>query len=81
MLAVDPTAVRGGVGTALVLACQDRARAAGGRRLVCSVEEKNVAALRIYERLGYRREPDRDWSPASGFWLLVLGLDLDGASS
>lgn len=76
MLAVDPTATRRGVGSALVLACEQRACAEGARRLVCSVEEGNEAALRLYTRLGYLREPERDWSPEAGVKLLVLGVDL-----
>jgi ribosomal protein S18 acetylase RimI-like enzyme len=76
MLAVDPTAAGRGIGTALVAACEQRASAAGADRLVLSVEDKNAAALRLYERRGYRREPERDWVPEPGVQLLVLCLEL-----
>jgi hypothetical protein len=35
-----------------------------------------VAAHRVYGRLGFRRTPDRDWSPAPGIELLGFRLDL-----
>ena len=44
--------------------------------MVCSVEDKNAAALRLYDRLGYVREPERDWTPEPGVSLLVLGREL-----
>ncbi len=75
MLAVDPGSAGRGIGTALVAACEQRAAAAGARRLVLSVEDRNAAALRLYERRGYRREPERDWVPEPGVQLLVLGLE------
>lgn len=78
MLAVDPSSTGRGVATALVGACADRARAAGAQRIVCSVEDRNTPAIRLYTRLGYVREPERDWSPEPGMSLLVLGQDLSG---
>lgn len=76
MLAVDPAASGRGVATALVGACEDRARAEGAARIVCSVEGRNAPALRLYARLGYEREPERDWVPEPGVSLLVLGHPL-----
>ena len=76
MLAVSP-AVRGqGVGEVLVRTCLDRARAAGKRRMVISTDPRMTAAHRLYERLGFRRLPSRDWSPVPGVDLLVYALDL-----
>jgi ribosomal protein S18 acetylase RimI-like enzyme len=76
MLAVDP-AVRGrGVGELLVRTCLDRARAAGKRRMVLSTAPRMTAAHRLYERLGFRRLPERDWSPRSGIDLQVYALEL-----
>jgi ribosomal protein S18 acetylase RimI-like enzyme len=76
MLAVDP-AVRGrGVGELLVRACLDRARAAGKRRMVLSTDPGMRAAHRLYERLGFTRLPERDWSPLPGVHLMAYGLDL-----
>jgi ribosomal protein S18 acetylase RimI-like enzyme len=71
MLVVDP-AVRGrGVGELLVRACLDRARAAGKRRMVLSTDPRMRAAHRLYERLGFTRLPERDWSPLPGVNLMV----------
>ena len=76
MLAVSP-AVRGqGVGDRLVRSCLDRARAAGKRRVVISTDPRMTAAHRLYERHGFRRLPERDWSPVPGVDLLVYALDL-----
>jgi len=76
MLAVDP-ALRGrGVGELLVRACLDRARAAGKRRMVLSTDPRMAAAHRLYQRLGFTRLPERDWSPVDEVDLLVYALDL-----
>jgi ribosomal protein S18 acetylase RimI-like enzyme len=76
MLAVDP-GVRGrGVGELLVRTCLDRARAAGKRRMVLSTDPRMSAAHRLYERLGFTRLPERDWSPVPGVDLLVYELVL-----
>ena len=76
MLAVDP-GVRGrGVGELLVRTCLNLARSAGKRRMVLSTDPRMAAAHRLYERLGFTRLPERDWSPAPGVDLLVYALDL-----
>jgi ribosomal protein S18 acetylase RimI-like enzyme len=76
MLVVDP-ALRGhGVGELMVRTCLDRARAAGKRRMVLSTDPRMSAAHRLYERLGFRRLPERDWSPMPGVDLLVYALEL-----
>jgi len=61
MLAVAPTARRRGVGNALVTGCVDRARALGANGLVLSTLPSMGAAHRLYEGLGFSRDPDRDW--------------------
>lgn len=71
MLVVDPDARGRGVGELLVRTCLDRARAAGKRRMVLSTEPRMHAAHRLYERLGFTRLPERDWSPMPGIGLLV----------
>jgi ribosomal protein S18 acetylase RimI-like enzyme len=76
MLAVDRAARGLGVGELLVRTCLDRARAAGKRRMVLSTDPRMTAAHRLYERLGFRRLPERDWSPAPGVDLLVYALEL-----
>jgi ribosomal protein S18 acetylase RimI-like enzyme len=61
MLAVDPAAQGRGVGSALVAACLDRARADGRRAVFLHSLPVMVGAQRIYERCGFRRAPERDW--------------------
>jgi GNAT superfamily N-acetyltransferase len=76
MLAVAPAARGRGAGTALVRACAEAARARGHRALVCSSQDRMVAAHRIYARLGFVRDPRRDWSPVPGVELLAFALPL-----
>ena len=76
MLAVAPQARGRGIGTALILECLVRARAAGKRRMVISTGDNMTAAHRRYEALGFRRAPDLDWSPLPGVTLLAYLLDL-----
>jgi ribosomal protein S18 acetylase RimI-like enzyme len=76
MLVVDPAARGRGMGELLVTTCLDRARAAGKRRMVISTAPLMTAAHRLYERLGFTRLPERDWSPVPGVDLLVYALDL-----
>jgi hypothetical protein len=37
------------------------------------------AAHRLYERAGFVRMPERDWSPAPGTTLLAYGLAMNGS--
>ena len=66
MLAVDPAAQGRGVGRALVEHVLAHFRTAGASGVVlCSMAEM-TAAHALYGRLGFTREPARDWSPAPG---------------
>lgn len=76
MLAVSPEAQGGGVGEALARHCIQRARALGLSALALSSLPSMHAAHRIYERLGFVRKPDRDWSPVPGIELIAYRLDL-----
>ena len=76
MLVVDPAAQGQGVGQLLVSTCLDRARAARKHRMVISTDPRMTTAHRLYERLGFRRLPERDWSPMPGIDLLVYSRDL-----
>ncbi len=75
-LAVDPRAQGRGVGRALLRAAAERATAAGICRLVLCTQTTMLAAQRLYISEGYRRLPERDWSPVPGFTLLSYGRDL-----
>jgi dTDP-4-dehydrorhamnose reductase len=72
MLAVDPAAQGRGVGAALVRHVLDETRARGREQVVCSSLPVMRAAHRVYERAGFRRAPERDWSPAAGVDLLAF---------
>ncbi|MGN6333516.1 MAG: GNAT family N-acetyltransferase [Motilibacteraceae bacterium] len=76
MLAVDPAARGRGAGRALVVACVDRARAAGCTALVLSTQPSMTTAHRIYESLGFTRTPERDWFPVPEVELLAYRLEL-----
>lgn len=76
MLAVSPKARGRGAGEALVRACLARGRELGLVRMVLSTEPAMVHAHRIYERLGFQRTPERDWSPAPGIELMTYALEL-----
>ncbi|MFI2778632.1 GNAT family N-acetyltransferase [Streptomyces sp. ALB3] len=77
MLAVSPEARGRGAGEALVRACVDRARAAGGLSgLVLSTQPAMLGAHRIYRRLGFVRTPERDWCPLPDLPLLTYRLEL-----
>lgn len=76
MLAVDPAAQGRGVGELLVRECLARATAAGKRRMVLSTDSRTTGAHRLYERLGFTRLTDRDWSPLPGVDLLVYSRGL-----
>jgi ribosomal protein S18 acetylase RimI-like enzyme len=76
MLAVDPAARRRGVGVALVQAVLDRALQLGLPRVVLCSQDRMTAVHRIYERLGFRRLPERDWNPLPEVHLIAFQLDL-----
>lgn len=82
MLVVAGPARGRGVGAALVGECAARARRLAGQRcrsLVCSVQDGNEPARRLYDHLGFQRLPGRHWSPAPSVRLLGYGLPLVGA--
>jgi GNAT superfamily N-acetyltransferase len=76
MLGVAPEAQGRGAGEALVRACIDRAREEGRTGIAISTPTRMRSAHRLYERLGFHRAPDRDWSPVPGVHLLAYVLDL-----
>ncbi|HEX7307031.1 GNAT family N-acetyltransferase [Lentzea sp.] len=76
MLSVAAAARGRGVGESLVHAVIDRARAAGVSHVVLSSSEKMLAAHRLYQRLGFTRLPERDWSPLPGLKLMAYAYGL-----
>jgi ribosomal protein S18 acetylase RimI-like enzyme len=74
MLAVDPAHRRQGVAEALVGVCLERSRELGYDGVVLSSLEVQAPAQRIYQRLGFTRDPDRDWSPVEGVDLIAFVL-------
>jgi ribosomal protein S18 acetylase RimI-like enzyme len=80
-LAVAPGVQHGGVGTGLLLTALNWAELAGARRVVLSTLPEMRAAHRLYERNGFRRLPDRDWSPRPGVDLLAYILELSRAEN
>jgi RimJ/RimL family protein N-acetyltransferase len=55
-LAVDPAAQRRGAAAGLLAAAERHARGQGARKLSLRVLGSNLAAIRLYEKLGFRRE-------------------------
>lgn len=76
MLAVHPDARRQGVAESLVSRCIERSRELGCAAVVLSSLPVQVEAHALYRRLGFRRTPERDWSPAPGVDLIGFHLDL-----
>lgn len=76
MLSVASSARGRGVGEALVRTVIDRARAAGIGQVVLSSSEKMLAAHRLYERIGFTRLPERDWSPLPGVNLMAYAYGM-----
>ena len=75
-LAVSPEGQGQGTGSALLRAAIERAKKAGVRHLVLLTQPDMQAAQHLYQKAGFRRLPDRDWSPRPGVTLLAYGLPL-----
>lgn len=76
MLAVSPAARGNGVGAALLSLVVEHFRAAGAPRVVMSTLPVMEAARRVYERAGFVRIPERDWSPVANVDLVAYTLEL-----
>ena len=76
-LAVAPEARGRGAGRALLQAVIGQARASGVRHLVLCTQTTMLAAQHLYAEAGFRRLPDRDFSPVPGFTLPAYGLVLE----
>lgn len=76
MLAVAPSARRRGVGEALMQLVVDRFRELDAHAIVLSSLASMTSAHRVYERLGFRRLPERDWSPVPGVDLIAYRVEI-----
>lgn len=65
-----------GIGTALNRIAVERARQLGAPRVWLSVEPGNRAALKSYERAGFRILPGSEWAPE-----LEMAIELDAGAS
>ena len=74
MLAVASPARGRGVGEALARFAIERFAAQGVHAIVLSSLSTMHAAHRLYERLGFHRDAERDWSPVPGVELLAYVL-------
>jgi GNAT superfamily N-acetyltransferase len=77
MLAVAPPVQARGVGARLVAASVERATAAGKTRLFLHTTATMTVAHRLYERVGFRRDPGRDEVLPGGLVLLAYVLELE----
>jgi ribosomal protein S18 acetylase RimI-like enzyme len=76
MLAVRPSVRSHGVARSLVSVCLERSRELGYHAVVLSTLPQMAAAHRLYERMGFRRLPERDWSPEEGVELISFYASL-----
>ncbi|MFE6869143.1 GNAT family N-acetyltransferase [Kitasatospora sp. NPDC057692] len=74
MLATAAAARGRGAGEALVRAALARSRELGLAGMAFSTQPAMTTAHRIYERVGFRRAPERDWSPVPGIDLMVYSM-------
>ena len=76
---VAPSVQGGGVGSAMLQWVIGRARADGKSSILLHTLESMISAQRLYQRFGFRRDPERDadWDGVRG---VAYALDLLGAS-
>ncbi len=72
-LAVDPAALRRGIGSALLQAAIDRLREQQVEKVVLRSSERADAAVGLYQKFGFERWPVRERrDPLAGPWVLTL---------
>ncbi|MFD8701333.1 GNAT family N-acetyltransferase [Kitasatospora sp. NPDC059648] len=74
MLATAAASRGRGVGEALVRASVTRSRELGLAGMAFSTRPEMTTAHRVYERVGFRRTPERDWAPFPGMDLMVYTM-------
>jgi ribosomal protein S18 acetylase RimI-like enzyme len=75
-LVTAPGARGRGVGEALVQACLDQAAQDGCDRVRLSTQRSMTSAQRLYERAGFARTPEEDWSPQADVHLITYAVTL-----
>jgi ribosomal protein S18 acetylase RimI-like enzyme len=75
-LVVSSAARRQGIGRALANSCADLARTEGWRAISLWSRPYQRAGHRLYESLGYQRQPERDSTDETGFDRLVFRREL-----
>lgn len=75
MLSVDPAVTGKGVGSALLAAAIEQARTGGADRIVLHTLDSMTTAHRLYDRVGFVREPELDDEILPGLWLRAYALD------
>jgi ribosomal protein S18 acetylase RimI-like enzyme len=76
MLAVSPAARGRGLGEVLVQECIASAYRHDCDVLRLATQAGRLAARHVYDRLGFQRTPDRDWSPEPNVELIAYALNL-----
>jgi GNAT superfamily N-acetyltransferase len=76
VLAVDPAAQGKGIGRVLANACVERARREGRAGVAILTRPSMTAAHRLYESMGFIRDPGDDWEYEPGEWLWAYRLRL-----
>jgi predicted N-acetyltransferase YhbS len=76
LLAVAPAARGRGIGAALMRECIARTRAAGIAALSLHTTDLMRVAMAMYERMGFVRAPELDFTPAPGIVIKGYRLDL-----
>ena len=71
LLAVSPPGRGQGIASDLITACQRRAASLGYFKVALSTQPTMNTAHYVYEKLGYRRNPSRDWGRVGGKRYLV----------
>ena len=76
-LVVSSTVRRQGIGRALAVRCAELTRSEGWPAISLWSRPYQHAGHRLYESLGYQRQPKRDSVDETGFDRLVFRLDLE----
>jgi ribosomal protein S18 acetylase RimI-like enzyme len=79
LLGVSGAARGRGIGRGLVQECLNRAKRLRTRTMVLSTQPSMLAAQFLYESLGFRRQPERDWVTPQGSVRWVYAVELDKA--